>query len=110
MGSQQQQTVNITDLDLPSLQQVKTQLEEVRWVESSKRIHRDIVFTCSRVVVFYQELSHLTQSYGKLRGAQARFSDCADSVESLKSEKADGKIIALTPWRSTLFANTATLL
>lgn len=29
MGSQQQQTVNITDLDLPSLQQVKTQLEEV---------------------------------------------------------------------------------
>ncbi|KAJ8658567.1 prefoldin, alpha subunit [Lichtheimia ornata] len=70
MGSQQQQTVNITDLDLPSLQQVKTQLEE--------------------------ELSHLTQSYGKLRGAQARFSDCADSVESLKSEKADDKTILLS--------------
>lgn len=50
------------------------------------------MLTC-RVVVLYQELSHLTQSYGKLRGAQARFSDCADSVESLKSEKADGEIL-----------------
>ncbi|CDS12041.1 hypothetical protein LRAMOSA04236 [Lichtheimia ramosa] len=76
MASQQQQTVNITDLDLPALQQVKTQLEE--------------------------ELSHLTQSYGKLRGAQARFSDCADSVESLKSEKADDKTI-LVPLTSSLY-------
>lgn len=33
MASQQQQTVNITDLDLPALQQVKTQLEEVHCVE-----------------------------------------------------------------------------
>lgn len=29
MSSAQQQTINIADLDLPSLQQVKTQLEEV---------------------------------------------------------------------------------
>ncbi|KAI7851042.1 Prefoldin [Circinella umbellata] len=66
---QQQQTVNLNDLDLPSLQQVKVQLEE--------------------------ELSHLTQSYGKLKGAQARFLDCAESVESIKGEKADVFILTL---------------
>ncbi|OAD02336.1 hypothetical protein MUCCIDRAFT_179538 [Mucor lusitanicus CBS 277.49] len=58
-----QQQVNIADLDLSSLQQVKTQLEE--------------------------ELSHLTQSYSKLKSVQGRFTDCADSVDSLKAEKAD---------------------
>ncbi|KAI9493964.1 prefoldin, alpha subunit [Zychaea mexicana] len=62
--SSQPQTVNLADLDLPSLQQVKTQLEE--------------------------ELSHLTQSYGKLKNAQVRFADCAESVVSLKGEKANG--------------------
>ncbi|KAL1935817.1 hypothetical protein VTP01DRAFT_4957, partial [Rhizomucor pusillus] len=76
MSSAQQQTINIADLDLPSLQQVKTQLEE--------------------------ELSHLTQSYGKLKGAQARFADCGDSVESLKGEKADDKTI-LVPLTSSLY-------
>lgn len=34
-----QQQVNITDLDLPSLQQVKTQLEEVR--KKKKKRERD---------------------------------------------------------------------
>ncbi|KAG1177489.1 hypothetical protein G6F70_000431 [Rhizopus microsporus] len=61
-----QQQVNITDLDLPSLQQVKTQLEE--------------------------ELNHLTQSYSKLKTVQGRFADCADSVNSLKTEKSEGKL------------------
>ncbi|KAF1806706.1 prefoldin, alpha subunit [Mucor lusitanicus] len=71
-----QQQVNIADLDLSSLQQVKTQLEE--------------------------ELSHLTQSYSKLKSVQGRFTDCADSVDSLKAEKADDKII-LVPLTSSLY-------
>ncbi|KAL9555194.1 hypothetical protein MBANPS3_002467 [Mucor bainieri] len=62
-----QQQVNIADLDLSSLQQVKTQLEE--------------------------ELSHLTQSYSKLKSVQGRFTDCADSVDSLKVEKADASYL-----------------
>lgn len=33
MASSQSQTVNLTDLDLPTLQQVKVQLEEVRYRE-----------------------------------------------------------------------------
>ncbi|ORY95528.1 prefoldin subunit 5 [Syncephalastrum racemosum] len=72
----QPQTVNLADLDLPSLQQVKQQLDE--------------------------ELSHLTQSYGKLKGAQARFADCAESVESIKGEKAEDKTI-LVPLTSSLY-------
>ncbi|KAI9309383.1 prefoldin, alpha subunit [Cunninghamella echinulata] len=72
----EQQQVNLTDLDLTSLQQVKTQLEE--------------------------EISHLTQSYSKLKGVQGRFTDCADSVDSLKGEKPDEKEI-LVPLTSSLY-------
>ncbi|KAI8973402.1 prefoldin, alpha subunit [Mycotypha africana] len=61
-----QKEINITDLDLASLQQVKSQIEE--------------------------EVSHLTQSYSKLKGVQSRFKDCSESVESLKAEKPDGKL------------------
>ncbi|KAI9476054.1 MAG: prefoldin, alpha subunit [Benjaminiella poitrasii] len=71
-----QQQVDITDLDLPALQQVKTQLEE--------------------------ELSHLTQSYSKLKSVQARFSDCVDSVTALKDEKPEDKTI-LVPLTSSLY-------
>ncbi|KAI8643933.1 prefoldin, alpha subunit [Parasitella parasitica] len=72
----QQQQVDIGDLDLSSLQQVKTQLEE--------------------------ELNHLTQSYNKLKGVQGRFKDCVDSVDSLKAEEADDKTI-LVPLTSSLY-------
>ncbi|KAG2231105.1 hypothetical protein INT48_008495 [Thamnidium elegans] len=66
MSQAQQQQVNIADLDMNSLQQVKGQLEE--------------------------ELNHLTQSYSKLKNVQGRFTDCAESVDALKVEKADGKL------------------
>ncbi|KAG2178895.1 hypothetical protein INT43_001742 [Umbelopsis isabellina] len=74
--TEQGQQIDLGDLDLPQLQQIKQQFEE--------------------------ELSHLTQSYSQLRGAQARFNDCRDSVESLKGEKADDKTI-LVPLTSSLY-------
>ncbi|KAI8100129.1 prefoldin, alpha subunit [Halteromyces radiatus] len=70
------QQINLSDLDLPSLQNVKNQLEE--------------------------ELNHLTQSYTKLKGVQGRFTDCADSVNSLKAEKPEDKQI-LVPLTSSLY-------
>ncbi|KAI8066710.1 prefoldin, alpha subunit [Gongronella butleri] len=76
MANTQQQQVNLTDLDLPALQQVKTQLEE--------------------------ELQHLTQSYTKLKGVQGRFKDCADSVDSLQGEQPEDKQI-LVPLTSSLY-------
>ncbi|KAI9032728.1 prefoldin, alpha subunit [Phycomyces nitens] len=70
------QQVNLNDLDFQSLQQVKNQLEE--------------------------ELSHLTQSYSKLKGAQSRFTDCADSVNALQGERREEKTI-LVPLTSSLY-------
>jgi prefoldin alpha subunit len=35
----------------------------------------------------------LTQSYSKLKAVQGRFTDCAESVNSLKQEKSEGKKI-----------------
>ncbi|CAG8533936.1 5308_t:CDS:2 [Acaulospora colombiana] len=58
-----QQTVELTDLDLPQLSEVKKQLEE--------------------------ELNHLTNSFSQLRQAQTRFQDCIDSVESIRKRKAE---------------------
>ncbi|GAB5588014.1 subunit of tubulin prefoldin [Umbelopsis nana] len=75
-ASEQSQQIDLGELELPQLQQIKTQLEE--------------------------ELSHLTQSYSQLRGAQARFNDCKDSVDTLKTEKADDKTI-LVPLTSSLY-------
>jgi prefoldin alpha subunit len=44
----------------------------------------------------------LTQSYSQLRGAQARFNDCKDSVDTLKTEKSEDKTI-LVPLTSSLY-------
>ncbi|CAG8549535.1 28417_t:CDS:2, partial [Dentiscutata erythropus] len=57
--STKQQTIELSDLDLPQLAEVKKQLDE--------------------------ELSHLTASFGKLKQAQARFQDCIDSLHNIKA-------------------------
>ncbi|CAG8442624.1 3352_t:CDS:2 [Funneliformis caledonium] len=56
-----QQTIELTDLDLTQLSEVKKQLEE--------------------------ELSHLTSSFGQLKQVQTRFQDCIASVETIKGGK-----------------------
>ncbi|KAF7726145.1 subunit of tubulin prefoldin [Apophysomyces ossiformis] len=65
----QPQQINISDLDLGSLQQVKIQLEEV-----------------------FMEIVSPSLIERKLKNAQARFADCAESVDTLKSERAEGKL------------------
>ncbi|RUS35625.1 Prefoldin [Jimgerdemannia flammicorona] len=59
--------IELSDLELPQLQQVKQQLEE--------------------------EFSHLTSSYGQLKQAQAKFADCLDSVDNLTPKNAVGSWI-----------------
>ncbi|KAI9677088.1 MAG: subunit of tubulin prefoldin [Caeruleum heppii] len=49
------QTIDLSTLPLPQLRQLKQQLDA--------------------------ELEHLTQSFAKLRGAQARFRDCVGAIE-----------------------------
>lgn len=81
-SSAQQPSISLEDLDLPQLQQVKSQLEE--------------------------EISHLTGSFTKLRQAQATFSDCLESLNSISPsanpESTEGKSI-LVPLTSSLYVS-----
>lgn len=47
------------------------------------------------------EIQHLTSSFGQLKGAQAKFKGCVESIESIKPENA-GKT-TLIPLTSSLY-------
>ncbi|KAG8799878.1 subunit of tubulin prefoldin, partial [Serendipita sp. 399] len=51
------QQINVADLDIPQLLDVKRQLD--------------------------QELEHLTSSFGQLKQAQAKFNSCAENIKQL---------------------------
>ena len=70
------QQVNISDLDLSSLAEVKRQLEEVLLL--SKK-HIDATYTA-------KELSHLTNSLVQLKQAQSKFKSCIENVAELKPQ------------------------
>ncbi|PAV18190.1 Prefoldin alpha subunit [Pyrrhoderma noxium] len=74
-ATQQQQTINVADLDIPQLRDVRRQLEE--------------------------ELSHLTNSFQQLKTAQARFRACLDNVSEIKPDNADRTI--LVPLTNSLY-------
>ncbi|CAB4438397.1 unnamed protein product [Rhizophagus irregularis] len=71
--SAKQPTIELSDLDITQLVEIKKQLEE--------------------------ELAHLTASYEKLKQAQTRFQDCIDSVKTIK----EGKDILLVPLTQSLY-------
>ncbi|KAF8925614.1 Prefoldin [Dissophora ornata] len=71
----QQQKIELQDLDLSQLVEVKKQLED--------------------------ELSHLTSSFGQLKQAQHRFVDCIDSCKSVNAANNDKTI--LVPLTSSLY-------
>ncbi|PSR84210.1 hypothetical protein PHLCEN_2v5498 [Hermanssonia centrifuga] len=73
--SQQPQQINVTDLDLPQLVDVKKQLEE--------------------------ELSHLSNSFTQLKQAQAKFKACVENVTEIKPSN-QGKTI-LVPLTNSLY-------
>ncbi|KAM0753022.1 Prefoldin alpha subunit [Meredithblackwellia eburnea MCA 4105] len=67
--------VSLEDLAPDQLRQVQSQLEE--------------------------ELKHLTQAFGNLKAAQAKFSSCMDALEAIKPANKDKKI--LIPLTSSLY-------
>ncbi|GJJ73663.1 prefoldin alpha subunit [Entomortierella parvispora] len=71
----QQQKIELQDLDLQQLVEVKKQLEE--------------------------ELSHLTSSFGQLKQAQNRFADCIESCKAVDDSNKDKTI--LVPLTSSLY-------
>jgi len=72
MSSQQ---VNVADLNLSQLTEVKRQLDE--------------------------ELSHLTNSFAQLRQAQAKFRACIDNIQEVNPQNADKTI--LVPLTNSLY-------
>lgn len=77
MASQQPQQVNVSDLDLPQLVEVKRQLDDV-----GKRLR----LMSSLNNLFDQELSHLTNSFAQLRQAQNKFKTCVENVKEVKPQ------------------------
>lgn len=73
--SQPQKSIDVADLDLNQLNDVKKQLEE--------------------------ELQHLTSSYSQLKTAHTRFRDCIDSVKTLEPSNQDKPI--LVPLTESLY-------
>ncbi|KAF8479848.1 Prefoldin [Gautieria morchelliformis] len=75
MASQPPQQVNVADLDLPQLADVKRQLDE--------------------------ELSHLTNSFAQLKQAQAKFKACVENVREVRPDNTDKTI--LVPLTNSLY-------
>ncbi|KAI9068565.1 Prefoldin-domain-containing protein [Trametes sanguinea] len=69
------QQINVTDLDVPQLADVRRQLEE--------------------------ELAHLSNSYAQLRQAQAKFRACMENVGQVKPDNEDKTI--LVPLTNSLY-------
>ncbi|CAA7264585.1 unnamed protein product [Cyclocybe aegerita] len=71
----QPQTVNVADLDIAQLSEVRKQLEE--------------------------ELNHLTNSFAQLKQAQAKFKSCIENVNEVKPQNKDKTI--LVPLTNSLY-------
>ncbi|KAF8635768.1 hypothetical protein AX17_003867 [Amanita inopinata Kibby_2008] len=75
MSQGQTQTINLVDLDVTQLADVKKQLEE--------------------------ELNHLTNSFAQLKQAQAKFKTCVRNVEEIKPGNKDKTV--LVPLTNSLY-------
>ncbi|QRV95501.1 Prefoldin subunit [Ceratobasidium sp. AG-Ba] len=73
--AQQPQQINVADLDLPQLNDVKKQLDE--------------------------ELTHLTNSFSQLKAAQAKFKGCLENLDEIKPETASKTL--LVPLTNSLY-------
>ncbi|KAF8876797.1 Prefoldin subunit-domain-containing protein [Gymnopilus junonius] len=71
----QPQTINVTDLDIAQLSEVRKQLED--------------------------ELNHLTNSFAQLKQAQAKFKACLENVKEVKPENKNKTI--LVPLTNSLY-------
>ncbi|KIK75604.1 hypothetical protein PAXRUDRAFT_18851 [Paxillus rubicundulus Ve08.2h10] len=75
MAASQPQQINVTDLDVQQLTDVRRQLE--------------------------QELNHLTNSFAQLRQAQSKFKSCIENVGQVKPKNAETTI--LVPLTNSLY-------
>ena len=81
-----EQQVNLTDLDLNQLQDVKKQLDAVSFG-----------FVLVKGFTNEQELEHLTGSYQQLKQAQAKFRSCVSDISEL-TPSSKGRFSGLASW------------
>ncbi|KAJ3502916.1 hypothetical protein NLJ89_g8670 [Agrocybe chaxingu] len=91
----QPQTVNVADLDIAQLSEVRKQLEEAG---SPNWSLMDIYNELTRPE---QELNHLTNSFAQLKQAQAKFKNCIENVNEVKPQNKDKTI--LVPLTNSLY-------
>lgn len=77
MASAQPQQINLSELDLPQLADVRRQLEDV--CACDLRSYRVLI-----QLLAPQELSHLTNSFTQLKQAQAKFKACMENAGEVK--------------------------
>lgn len=101
-GGRQPTTVNVADLDIAQLVDVKRQLDQASVIIM-------IIYGTMTYCGCAQELEHLTSSFAQLKQAQAKFNACADNVTQIAPPNASGTFFTSRqprPRRSslTLFA------
>ena len=83
--------VNVADLDIAQLADVKRQLDQASVIQTSRSFiwitYCD--FDCT------QELEHLTSSFAQLKQAQAKFSACAENVTQVAPPNASTFLVSL---------------
>lgn len=85
MASPQPQPINVADLDIQQLADVRRQLEEVNFPFSSLVDSAD---SDIHVLQRTQELNHLTSSFAQLKQAQSKFKSCLENVGEVKPKNA----------------------
>lgn len=99
-GGRQPTTVNVADLDIAQLVDVKRQLDQASVMTMIIYGDHDLLRFC-----FAQELEHLTSSFAQLKQAQAKFNACADNVTQIAPPNASSTFFASRqprPCRSSL--------
>lgn len=81
MASSQSQQINVADLDIQQLSDVRRQLEEVNLPLCFRSILTSTL-SCT------QELNHLTSSFAQLKQAQSKFKSCLENVGEVKTKNA----------------------
>ena len=84
MASSQPQQINVADLDIQQLADVRRQLEEVNLPLFSLVGTADSEIHIART----QELNHLTSSFAQLKQAQSKFKSCLENVGEVKPKNA----------------------
>ncbi|RPD53585.1 Prefoldin-domain-containing protein [Lentinus tigrinus ALCF2SS1-7] len=96
-SSPEPQQVNVMDLDVPQLADVRRQLGRGGPLASQAILRPAFLLIHTRT----QELSHHSNSYTQLRQAQAKFRSCIENVGQVKPENKDKTI--LVPLTNSLY-------